>query len=80
MKNSDGDCDLKIPLADGDTLRIYDKRCDSRLDSIAKVSVEEKFYFHHDREELTAETQQELDTLLQEAEQQLRSLQILQRF
>lgn len=70
VKNSNGDCDLKMPLSDGNELRIYDRHCDGSLDSVAKASVEERFYFHHDREELTENTKKNFDDLLRKTQEQ----------
>ena len=67
IKDSDGNCYLKAPQENDTELRIYDESCDSIADSVAMASVQERFYFLHDRKDLTIKSQQYLDALLQKA-------------
>ena len=71
IQESNGNCYLNISQEDNTKLRIYDEGCDSIADSVAKASVEERFYYFHDRDDLNLESRQYLDSLLQTAVKQI---------
>ena len=70
IKDSNGNCYLKIPKTEGRELLIYDENCDQTVDSVA-LSSHERFFYFYERKELNLRSGQFLDMLLQKAEEYL---------
>jgi len=63
--DSNDDCHLKLQRSDQKEWRIYDQQCDNLADSVMIVSPDDNFSYYQ-RQQLTAESQQALDALLQQ--------------
>ena len=70
IKDSNGNCYLKMPKTEGRILIIYDEKCDKTVDSVA-LSSHEQFIYFYERKELNLRSGQFLDLLLQKAEEYL---------
>ncbi len=72
IKDSNGNCYLKMPLPEGRELLIYDEKCDKTADSVA-LSSHERFFYFYERKDLNLRSVKFLDLLLQKAEEYLES-------
>ena len=70
-KDSNGNCYLKIPEAEGKEWRLYNEQCDETTDSVALV-FQEHFLLYHDRKEFGIEILQ-FDALFLHAEDYLKN-------
>ena len=70
-KDSNGNCYLKIPEAEGEEWRLYNEQCDETTDSVALV-FQEHFLLYHDRKEFGIEILQ-FDALFLHAEDYLKN-------
>ncbi|MEK6904937.1 MAG: hypothetical protein AABX24_00900 [Nanoarchaeota archaeon] len=71
IKDSNGNCYLKMPQTEGRELLIYDEKCDKIADSVA-LSSHERFFYLYERKELNLRSGQFMDMLLQKAEEYLK--------
>jgi hypothetical protein len=66
-KDSEGNCYLKMPAAEGREWRFFNEGCDETGDSVA-LSFQEYFLLHQERKELDQKSRHFIDTLFLQAD------------